>query len=110
MYSNNIVNFQEFTAILNAHTKKVWKLIECTTYLLIIFSGGSFERTMILTKKKFVIHETWMFIRKVVLEYIAVPFLIKVNKTNEILSVYSMNLLSWFLILLKHFLHYNNET
>ena len=33
MYSNNIVNFQESTAILNACAKKVWKLIEATTYL-----------------------------------------------------------------------------
>ena len=32
MYSNNILNFQESTAILNAHTKKVWKLIVCTSY------------------------------------------------------------------------------
>ena len=30
MYSNNIVNFQESTTILNACTKKVWKFIECT--------------------------------------------------------------------------------
>ena len=30
MYSNNIVNFQESMTILNAHTKKVWKLIVCT--------------------------------------------------------------------------------
>ena len=35
MYSNNIQNFQESTAILNACTKKVWKLIEGTTYILI---------------------------------------------------------------------------
>ena len=35
MYSNNIVNFQESTTILNACTKKVWKLIECTTYTYI---------------------------------------------------------------------------
>ena len=28
MYCNNIVNFQESTTILNACTKKVWKLIE----------------------------------------------------------------------------------
>ena len=34
MYSNNILNFQESMAILNAHTKKVWKLIECTTYMI----------------------------------------------------------------------------
>ena len=34
MYSNNIVNFQESTPILNACTKKFWKLIECTTYFI----------------------------------------------------------------------------
>ena len=33
MYSNNIVNFQESMTILNAHTKKVWKLIACTLYI-----------------------------------------------------------------------------
>ena len=33
MYSNNIVNFQESTTILNAHRKKVCKLIVCTSYL-----------------------------------------------------------------------------
>ena len=32
MYSNNIVNFQESTINLNADTKRVWKLIEGTTY------------------------------------------------------------------------------
>ena len=32
MYSNNIVNFQESTTILNACTKKVWKFIESTIY------------------------------------------------------------------------------
>ncbi len=35
MYSNNIVNFQESTTILNACTKKVWKPIEGTTILLL---------------------------------------------------------------------------
>ena len=30
MYSNNIPNFQESTAILNSHMKIVWKLIVCT--------------------------------------------------------------------------------
>ena len=35
MYSNNILNFQETTAILNACTKKVFKLIEGTTYIYI---------------------------------------------------------------------------
>ena len=33
MHSNYIVNFQESTTTLNACTKKVWKLIECTTYI-----------------------------------------------------------------------------
>ena len=32
MYSNKILNFQESTTILNAHTKKVWKHIICTSY------------------------------------------------------------------------------
>ena len=32
MYSNNILNFQESTTMLNASTKKVLKLIVCTTY------------------------------------------------------------------------------
>ena len=33
MYSNKILNFQESTTILNAHTKKVWKLIVGTSYI-----------------------------------------------------------------------------
>ena len=40
-YSNNILKYLEFTAIINACTKKVWKLIECTSYvtwLLIVMS------------------------------------------------------------------------
>ena len=32
MYSNKILHFQVSTTILNAHTKKVWKFIEGTTY------------------------------------------------------------------------------
>ena len=35
MYSNNTVNFQESTTILNAYTKKVWKHIEGTTNIYI---------------------------------------------------------------------------
>ena len=35
MYSNNILNFQESTTILNTCTKKVWKLIDGTTYIRI---------------------------------------------------------------------------
>ena len=33
MHSNNIMNFQESMTILNACTKKVWKLTECTAYI-----------------------------------------------------------------------------
>ena len=33
MYSNNILNFQESAKILTACTKRVWKVIECTTYI-----------------------------------------------------------------------------
>ena len=33
MYSNNRVNFHESTTILNAHTKNVWKLIVCPSYI-----------------------------------------------------------------------------
>ena len=33
MYSNNILNLQESTTILNAHTKNVWKLIVCPSYI-----------------------------------------------------------------------------
>ena len=36
MYSNNTVNFQESTTLLNAHSKKVWKLIVCTSYDLFL--------------------------------------------------------------------------
>ena len=32
MYSNNIVNFLESATISNAHMKKVWKFIVCTSY------------------------------------------------------------------------------
>ena len=35
MYSNNIVNFQESTTILNANRKNVRKLIVCTSYIYI---------------------------------------------------------------------------
>ena len=34
MYCNKILNSQESTTILCVCTKKVWKLIECTTYLI----------------------------------------------------------------------------
>ena len=40
MYSNNILTFQEYTTILNACTNKVWKPIECTTYIAILGTIG----------------------------------------------------------------------
>ena len=33
--SHNILNFQESMTILNACTKTIWKLIECTTYMYV---------------------------------------------------------------------------
>ena len=51
MYSNNIVNFQESTTILNACTKKVWKLIEATTYLLSESVSSSQHKIEIERKK-----------------------------------------------------------
>ena len=35
VYSNNILNVQESTTILNAHRKNVWKLIVCPSYIYI---------------------------------------------------------------------------
>ena len=40
MYSNNIQNFQESPRILNACTRNVWILIECTTYIYIYIYGS----------------------------------------------------------------------
>ena len=34
MCSNNLLNFQESTTILNTRTKKVWKLIVCPSYIM----------------------------------------------------------------------------
>ena len=36
MYSNNILNFQDSTTIVNSYTKKGWKLTEGTTYMVVI--------------------------------------------------------------------------
>ena len=43
MYSNNIRNFQQFTTILNTPMKKVWKLIECTSYVCIMACSESLQ-------------------------------------------------------------------
>ena len=39
MYSSNILNFKESMVILNACTKKVWKLIESATYINPLFKN-----------------------------------------------------------------------
>ena len=39
MYSNKKLNFQESTTILDAHTKKVWKLIVCASDLYLRISN-----------------------------------------------------------------------
>ena len=55
MYSNNILNFQDFTTISNACTKKLWKLIECTTYAkhdLILNNNGFYTLKASQTKPK----------------------------------------------------------
>ena len=43
MFSYNILNFQEFTTILDASTKKVWKLIEDITYDLVWLSFMAYQ-------------------------------------------------------------------
>ena len=44
IYNNNILNFQESTAISNTCTKEVWKHIEGTTHIYIETIGKSGER------------------------------------------------------------------
>ena len=41
MYSNNILNYQVSTTVLNAYTQKVWKLIECNEYKLVTVTISS---------------------------------------------------------------------
>ena len=52
MYSNNIVNFQESSTILNTHEKNVLKLIVSTSY---IYVRGSFKRFYILARRIWII-------------------------------------------------------
>ena len=51
MYSNNILNIQESTTIVNAHTKNVWKLIVYTSYILCHFCSCSLILCWILILK-----------------------------------------------------------
>ena len=62
MYSNNIMNFQESTTILNAWTKYVLKLIEGFTYIYIYKAFNTFTNIMLqrVTFCLFVfIHRRW---------------------------------------------------
>ena len=61
MYGNNILNVQESTTVLNACTKKLWKLIEGTTYitkipitLIYFFFVGRIERKKWILSNEFV--------------------------------------------------------
>ena len=65
MDSNNILNIQENTTILNAHTKKSWKLTGCTSYLFIpLFYSILFYSCNILTFDRAVNQETGAFGRR----------------------------------------------
>ena len=56
MYSNNILNFQESTTILNACTKKVWRSIQYTTYhLFLVFCSIPRNHLFYLTMSTLVI-------------------------------------------------------
>ena len=59
LYSNNILNFPESTRILNTCTKKVWKLIEGTTYLLenYEFIQANFIKEVRVTAKRIKFHQ-----------------------------------------------------
>ena len=46
MYSNNILNYQESTTILNARTEKVWKLIVCTSYIVYVLYKNCFVKRL----------------------------------------------------------------
>ena len=62
MYSNNILNFQESTTILNACTKKAWRLIECTTYvykLINLYNSYCRDNNSNTTKKAFIRWWPW---------------------------------------------------
>ena len=65
MYSNNIVNFQVSTTILNACPKKVRKLIECTTciyiYIYIYTENKSEKRNRNITSMLFTFYYCELF-------------------------------------------------
>ena len=59
IYSNNILNFQVYTTILTACTKKGWKLIECITYISFspLFYGISTLIGYLMSKPT--LHKNW---------------------------------------------------
>ena len=56
MYSNKIVNFRESMTILNAHMKKVWKLIVCLLYIY-LWPMTMQQNTVPFLIKSFKMHE-----------------------------------------------------
>ena len=62
MYSNNILNSQESTTILNAHTKKVGKIIACSSYIYISISKFYAVK---FASRKYMEIRSWKFTSKV---------------------------------------------
>ena len=93
MYSNNILNFQESTTILNAFTKKVWKLIEDTTYLSIcqsiyIYIYAYFLLKSISTESSGALHKPFKWRGKPVERFLLIRYWYKekISERSEILS------------------------
>ena len=59
MYSNKILNFQESTTMLIAHTKKVWKLIVCSSWIYIIVISRSARHYVNLYKLLSTFTSSW---------------------------------------------------
>ena len=68
MYSNNILDFQMSTTILHAHTKKVWKLILCTSYLphftLSLMYSSEFQKVVMVIPSSWCLPVFWVFFAK----------------------------------------------
>ena len=88
MYSNNIVKIHECTTILNACTKKVWKLIEDTTY------SGQIEMVLCW------VAETAIACKWVLILFWWVFFLIRIDTPPEALWYHvCRHIVWWFLCL-----------
>ena len=110
MYSNNIVNFQESTTILNRQTKKVWKLVSflklflkvlfylyyfvLSKYLLSLFSFTNFF-FYFLSILLSVLSAVYIFsVFPVLCELVYFPFLMLLDV--RVVSLFG--LLAWFII------------